>query len=113
MHLKYLFWICLSSLCISLEKFSLFAKIQCLNRSAYVEFMRKEAAENALSLDGTSFMSRILKVFNHCPLFFYSSSFILTFSVQLAMHIDRAVSLGYGEVFLAYLFHSLGNAILT
>ncbi|TMX02809.1 hypothetical protein EJD97_019756 [Solanum chilense] len=30
--------------------------------SAYVEFMRKESAENALSLDGTSFMSRILKV---------------------------------------------------
>ncbi|GAB2216645.1 hypothetical protein Droror1_Dr00024421 [Drosera rotundifolia] len=30
--------------------------------SAYVEFMQKEAAENALSLDGTSFMSRILKV---------------------------------------------------
>ncbi|XP_071690039.1 uncharacterized protein [Rutidosis leptorrhynchoides] len=30
--------------------------------SAYVEFMKKEAAENALSLDGTSFMSRILKV---------------------------------------------------
>lgn len=30
--------------------------------SAYVEFLRKEAAENALSLDGTSFMSRILKV---------------------------------------------------
>ncbi|KAJ4979759.1 hypothetical protein NE237_010539 [Protea cynaroides] len=30
--------------------------------SAYVEFMRKEAAENALSLNGTSFMSRILKV---------------------------------------------------
>ncbi|KAJ8748753.1 hypothetical protein K2173_011307 [Erythroxylum novogranatense] len=30
--------------------------------SAYVEFMRKEAADNALSLDGTSFMSRILKV---------------------------------------------------
>ncbi|KAF5752669.1 hypothetical protein HS088_TW01G00585 [Tripterygium wilfordii] len=30
--------------------------------SAYVEFMRKEAAHNALSLDGTSFMSRILKV---------------------------------------------------
>ncbi|KAI3742928.1 hypothetical protein L1987_60627 [Smallanthus sonchifolius] len=30
--------------------------------SAYVEFMRKEAAENAVSLDGTSFMSRILKV---------------------------------------------------
>ncbi|KAI3676671.1 hypothetical protein L1987_86283 [Smallanthus sonchifolius] len=30
--------------------------------SAYLEFMRKEAAENALSLDGTSFMSRILKV---------------------------------------------------
>ncbi|KAM7508994.1 hypothetical protein LguiA_019447 [Lonicera macranthoides] len=29
--------------------------------SAYVEFMRKEAAEHALSLDGTSFMSRILK----------------------------------------------------
>lgn len=27
-----------------------------------MEFMRKEAAENALSLDGTSFMSRILKV---------------------------------------------------
>ncbi|KAJ4970796.1 hypothetical protein NE237_003895 [Protea cynaroides] len=32
--------------------------------SAYVEFMRKEAAENALSLNGTSFMSRILKVVN-------------------------------------------------
>ncbi|XP_019453421.1 PREDICTED: uncharacterized protein LOC109354999 [Lupinus angustifolius] len=30
--------------------------------AAYVEFMQKEAAENALSLDGTSFMSRILKV---------------------------------------------------
>ncbi|XP_043692171.1 uncharacterized protein LOC122642684 isoform X2 [Telopea speciosissima] len=30
--------------------------------SAYVEFMRKEAAENAMSLNGTSFMSRILKV---------------------------------------------------
>ncbi|XP_022983278.1 nucleolin 1-like isoform X3 [Cucurbita maxima] len=30
--------------------------------SAYVEFMRKESAENALSLDGTSFMSRILKI---------------------------------------------------
>ncbi|KAJ0095083.1 hypothetical protein Patl1_17233 [Pistacia atlantica] len=30
--------------------------------SAYVEFMRKEAADNALTLDGTSFMSRILKV---------------------------------------------------
>ncbi|WJZ82831.1 hypothetical protein VitviT2T_002556 [Vitis vinifera] len=30
--------------------------------SAYVEFMRKEAAEHAPSLDGTSFMSRILKV---------------------------------------------------
>ncbi|XP_004499869.1 uncharacterized protein [Cicer arietinum] len=29
---------------------------------AYVEFMLKEAADNALSLDGTSFMSRILKV---------------------------------------------------
>eukprot|EP00258_Populus_trichocarpa_P048254 XP_024464273.1 uncharacterized protein LOC7482274 isoform X3 [Populus trichocarpa] len=30
--------------------------------SAYLEFMHKEAADNALSLDGTSFMSRILKV---------------------------------------------------
>ncbi|KAJ7982192.1 Polyadenylate-binding protein 2 [Quillaja saponaria] len=30
--------------------------------SAYVEFMRKEAADNALTLDGTSFMSWILKV---------------------------------------------------
>ncbi|KAK7401514.1 hypothetical protein VNO78_13059 [Psophocarpus tetragonolobus] len=30
--------------------------------AAYVEFMRKEAAESALSLDGASFMSRILKV---------------------------------------------------
>ncbi|KAL3815062.1 hypothetical protein ACJIZ3_016330 [Penstemon smallii] len=30
--------------------------------SAYVEFMRKEAAEHALSMDGTSFMSRILKI---------------------------------------------------
>ncbi|MFS7906075.1 putative nuclear polyadenylated RNA-binding protein Nab2/ZC3H14 [Helianthus anomalus] len=30
--------------------------------SAYVEFMRAETAENALSLDGTSFMSRLLKV---------------------------------------------------
>ncbi|PWA50807.1 Nucleotide-binding, alpha-beta plait [Artemisia annua] len=29
---------------------------------AYLEFMTTEAAENALSLDGTSFMSRILKV---------------------------------------------------
>lgn len=27
-----------------------------------MEFMSKEAADNALSLDGTSFMSRILKV---------------------------------------------------
>ncbi|KAJ4898149.1 RNA binding (RRM/RBD/RNP motifs) family protein [Raphanus sativus] len=30
--------------------------------SAYIEFTRKEAADNALSLDGTSFMSRILKI---------------------------------------------------
>ena len=30
--------------------------------AAYVEFMRKEAAESALSLDGTSYLSRILKV---------------------------------------------------
>lgn len=30
--------------------------------SAYIEFMRKEASEQALSLDGTSFMSRILKI---------------------------------------------------
>ncbi|KAH6812345.1 hypothetical protein C2S51_026107 [Perilla frutescens var. frutescens] len=30
--------------------------------SAYIEFMRTEAAELALSLDGTSFMSRILKI---------------------------------------------------
>ncbi|KAI3935237.1 hypothetical protein MKW98_018426 [Papaver atlanticum] len=30
--------------------------------SAYIEFTRKEAADLALSLDGTSFMSRILKV---------------------------------------------------
>ncbi|MED6222398.1 hypothetical protein PIB30_118665 [Stylosanthes scabra] len=31
--------------------------------AAYVEFMRKEAAESALSLDGTSYLSRVLKVF--------------------------------------------------
>lgn len=30
--------------------------------SAYIEFMRTDAAEHALSLNGTSFMSRILKV---------------------------------------------------
>ncbi|XP_068642276.1 uncharacterized protein [Aristolochia californica] len=30
--------------------------------SAFIEFMRKEAAELALSLNGTSFMSRVLKV---------------------------------------------------
>ncbi|KAK1373770.1 Polyadenylate-binding protein 2-A [Heracleum sosnowskyi] len=30
--------------------------------SAYVEFMKREAADHALSLDGTSFLSRILKV---------------------------------------------------
>ncbi|KAL7120596.1 hypothetical protein ACP275_02G131900 [Erythranthe tilingii] len=30
--------------------------------SAYIEFTRKEAAEQALSFDGTSFMSRILKI---------------------------------------------------
>ncbi|XP_073308228.1 uncharacterized protein [Primulina huaijiensis] len=30
--------------------------------SAYIEFMRKEAAEHALSLNGTSFMSRFLKI---------------------------------------------------
>ncbi|XP_013629411.1 PREDICTED: uncharacterized protein LOC106335436 [Brassica oleracea var. oleracea] len=30
--------------------------------SAYIEFTRGEAADNALSLDGTSFMSRILKI---------------------------------------------------
>ncbi|GER57405.1 polyadenylate-binding protein 2-A [Striga asiatica] len=30
--------------------------------SAYIEFTRKEAAELALSLDGTSFMSRLLKI---------------------------------------------------
>jgi len=31
-------------------------------RSAYVEFLHKESAERALSLNGTSFMTRILKV---------------------------------------------------
>ncbi|KAL0723334.1 hypothetical protein Bca4012_037933 [Brassica carinata] len=31
-------------------------------RSAYIEFTRKEAADNAFSLDGTSFMSRILEI---------------------------------------------------
>ncbi|CAA3010275.1 polyadenylate-binding 2 [Olea europaea subsp. europaea] len=30
--------------------------------SAYIEFMKKESAELALSLDGTSFMSRIVKI---------------------------------------------------
>ncbi|XP_050210228.1 uncharacterized protein LOC126660670 [Mercurialis annua] len=35
--------------------------------SAYVEFMRKEAADNALSFDGASFMSRILKVVKRSP----------------------------------------------
>ncbi|KAL0857688.1 hypothetical protein Bca101_062842 [Brassica carinata] len=30
--------------------------------SAYIEFTRKESADSALSLDGTSFMSRILKI---------------------------------------------------
>lgn len=40
-------------------------KSRYFTRSAYVEFMRKEAADNALSLDGTSFMSRILKVFRY------------------------------------------------
>uniref|UniRef100_A0A1D1Z1Z7 Polyadenylate-binding protein 2-A n=1 Tax=Anthurium amnicola TaxID=1678845 RepID=A0A1D1Z1Z7_9ARAE len=34
--------------------------------SAYVEFLRKESAELALSLNGTSFMSRILKVVRSC-----------------------------------------------
>lgn len=33
------------------------------NSSAYVEFLHNESVELALSLDGTSFMSRILKVF--------------------------------------------------
>ncbi|KAJ0977373.1 hypothetical protein J5N97_012847 [Dioscorea zingiberensis] len=35
--------------------------------SAYVEFLRKESAELALSLNGTSFMSRILKVVRRSP----------------------------------------------
>ncbi|KAG5043066.1 hypothetical protein JHK87_006981 [Glycine soja] len=34
--------------------------------AAYVEFMRKEAADNALSLDNTSFMSRILNKLVEC-----------------------------------------------
>lgn len=29
-----------------------------------MEFLRKEAADNALTLDGTSFMSRIIKASN-------------------------------------------------
>ncbi|GJT90146.1 nucleotide-binding alpha-beta plait domain-containing protein [Tanacetum coccineum] len=37
------------------------------NKSTYVESMRTEAADNALSLDGTSFMSRILKVVRKIP----------------------------------------------
>lgn len=47
-----------------------------LSRAAYVEFMRKEAADNALSLDNTSFMSRILKVF----ITFWFSQVIYMFS---------------------------------
>ncbi|KAK4755987.1 hypothetical protein SAY87_009744 [Trapa incisa] len=35
--------------------------------SAMIEFARKESADNALSLDGTSFMSRILKVMKPSP----------------------------------------------
>lgn len=33
-----------------------------INRSACVEFLNKESAELALSVNGTSFMSRIVKV---------------------------------------------------
>ena len=51
-----------------------------LCRSAYVEFMRKEAAENALSLDGTSFMSRILKVHKHLSYACEKSSFSASLS---------------------------------
>jgi RNA recognition motif-containing protein len=44
--------------------------------SAYVEFLHKESAERALSLNGTSFMARILKVLwsmtKLCPFTFYS-----------------------------------------
>lgn len=78
-------------------------KACCFFRSAYVEFMRKEAADNALSLDGTSFMSRILKViiiseFFSCSLTFsgpFLASFVITpltscficFSVSLCVHL--------------------------
>ena len=48
-----------------------------LSRAAYVEFMRKEAADNALSLDGTSFMSRILKVLMSALDFSYLDAFPL------------------------------------
>ncbi|KAF9597352.1 hypothetical protein IFM89_017255 [Coptis chinensis] len=42
--------------------------------SAYIEFMRKEAAELALSLNGTSFMSRILKVVRKSSAYMESSN---------------------------------------
>ena len=56
------------------------------SRSAYVEFMRKEAAEHALSLNGTSFMSRILKVnqFN-CVIVITSTSNLQ--SAELKFHL--------------------------
>lgn len=58
------------------------------SRAAYIEFMRKEAADNALSLDGTSFMSRILKVLLSAWYFSYLEVFPLDF-----FHLLQAFSL--------------------
>ena len=49
-----------SEVCMNIE---VYTKLLCLIRSAYVEFTSSEAAKHALSLNGTSFMSRILKVY--------------------------------------------------
>ncbi|EMS47879.1 hypothetical protein TRIUR3_08881 [Triticum urartu] len=43
-------------------KVPLILELSLLAISAYIEFLEKESAEKALTLNGTSFMSRILKV---------------------------------------------------
>jgi hypothetical protein len=53
-----------------------------------VEFLHKESAERALSLNGTSFMTRILKV--GCFFIYYLSYVIIDFPGQYVLVLSDA-----------------------
>lgn len=81
----------------------------CVTRSAYVEFMKREAAEHALSLDGTSFMSRILKVISKRCLYCNYKHLWFLFII-ICIRQQTHVSFGYfGYFAISIEFNSLAH----